>query len=44
MKVFISYKQEDSYIAAQLKSELDRLNIPSYLDVLDNNIVKKEKI
>lgn len=43
MKVFISHKQEDSVIATQLKSELERLNIPVYLDVLDNDIVKKGK-
>ena len=36
MKVFISHKQEDAHIAAEISKELSRLNVDFYLDVLDD--------
>lgn len=36
MKVFISHKQEDAHIAAEISKELSRLNVGFYLDVLDD--------
>lgn len=36
MKIFISHKQEDAYIAAAISKELERLDVSFYLDVLDN--------
>ena len=38
MKVFISHKQEDYLSALLLKRTFDRLNIDSYIDVLDSAI------
>ena len=35
IKVFISHKQEDSIIAENISRELARLDVPFYLDVLD---------
>ncbi len=43
MKVFISHKKEDSEIALRVKKELERLDVPAYLDVLDESITKKGK-
>lgn len=36
MKVFISHKQEDAYIANNISMELKKCNVPFYLDVLDD--------
>lgn len=38
MKIFISHKQEDEYVAKQIAKELESLKIDYYLDVLDNKI------
>lgn len=43
IKVFISHKQEDSYVARKIANELDALSIPYYLDVLDNNTTRSGK-
>lgn len=32
IKVFISHKKEDSFVASRIAHELDVLNIPYYLD------------
>lgn len=39
IKVFISHKQEDSCTAMKIVCELQRINIPYYLDVLDAGVV-----
>lgn len=43
IKVFISHKKEDSFVASRIAHELDVLNIPYYLDVLDSSVTKSGK-
>lgn len=43
IKVFISHKQEDSYAANKIADELSTLNVPYYLDLLDNSVTKSGK-
>lgn len=43
IKVFISHKKEDKELALLVKSALDRKQISSYLDVLDNTIINDGK-
>lgn len=43
IKVFISHKKEDSYVAGKIADELKALNIPYYLDTLDVNVTKSGK-
>lgn len=43
IKVFISHKKEDSFVASRIAHELDVLNIPYYLDVLDSSETKSGK-
>lgn len=43
MKVFISHKKEDESRALLVKNALDKKGVPSYLDVLDNQIVNDGK-
>lgn len=43
IKVFISHKQEDSYVANKIANELKALKVPYYLDILDNSITKSGK-
>lgn len=38
MKIFISHKQQDAYIANQIANELYLLNVDYYLDLLDSSI------
>lgn len=35
IKIFISHKQEDSYVASKIANELEMMGIPYYLDVLN---------
>lgn len=38
MKIFISHKQEDAYVANRIASELKVMNVEYYLDLLDSSI------
>lgn len=45
MKIFISHKNEDSSVAVLVQTELKRMGVDAYLDVLDSSIVfKGEKL
>ena len=43
IKVFISHKQEDSYTANKIASQLNYMGIPYYLDVLDSTVTNSGK-
>lgn len=43
MKIFISHKLEDAYIANKIANELKSLNVEFYLDLLDFKITKSGK-
>lgn len=43
IKVFISHKKEDSYIASRIANELNAMEIPYYLDLLDFTVTRNGK-
>ena len=43
IKIFISHKKEDSYSANRIASELQSMNVPYYLDILDSSITGSGK-
>lgn len=43
MKFFISHKQEDEFTALSISRTLESINIPFYLDLLDNAIIRDGK-
>lgn len=43
MKIFISHKQQDAYMANLIASELRALNVDYYLDLLDSSIEQSGK-
>ena len=40
MKVFISHQRADSFIASEIRNEFERLQIETYLDVVDSAILQ----
>lgn len=43
IKIFISHKQEDSYVANKIANELKAMNIAYYLDILDFSVTRSGK-
>lgn len=43
IKIFISHKNEDSHVANSIANELQVMNIPYYLDVLDFKVTRSGK-